>query len=393
MERIKLLNLLAIIVIVAFPFWANSKSSDSTVKKIVARIDTTNIDNIIKDLSGENPVVVEGKEYVINNRSNLYMLGKMNPLNPIAAKYVYYKFLEYGYSPNYVEVPYHPSYPDIKLETIYAIKLGRVSPKNVIVFAASHDSYSIDSIAPGANENASGLSVVLEAARIFSKLETENTIIFVSFDDMNNTGSGASHFVDSLENAETDQIRSIYPDIIGNSGGEGTIVGSSDTVKSKNLIDDFIYISNLLDLNTIIAGITKSSSSVSFPGNNNEDVYFHRKSPPFPPFVKTKDDTFGNLELEYLHNNGRIAIGTLAYIAGVIDSTLTLQSSNPEEEIYLYPNPTESKLTVYNLWSNSSEVKINIYNTLGERVGSLEVGHLQSQTIEFTLGAIFAASS
>ncbi len=82
---------------------ATSSPADSTIKKVVARTDTANIDNIIKDLSGENPVAIEGKEYVINNRSNLDTISR---LDSVAAKYVYYKFLEYGYGSHFATEPY-----------------------------------------------------------------------------------------------------------------------------------------------------------------------------------------------------------------------------------------------------------------------------------------------
>ncbi|MCX7737774.1 MAG: M28 family peptidase [Candidatus Kapabacteria bacterium] len=353
-----------------------SRPSDSTILKVVTLINNSNIDNIIKEISGQKPVVIEGNEYIILSRSNF---GSLSYLNPIAAKYVHQKFIEYGYNSYYS--PFR-LYPEMKydLETVYAVKTGRVNPNNIILFSSSHDSESkSDTLAPGANINASGLAIVLEAARLFTNIETENTIIFASFDDMMQTGYGSYQLCDSLIKLKPNLLRGIYLEALGWSGGVGPVIGSNDTIKNNILLHEALYVSNLLNFETKITSIVKDKITpiyyFSNKANNYEQVYFHQDfSKPYP-YMRTTYDIFDNLEPKYLHDNAGIAIGLLALIAGVIDNSLNIIDYPEKSSSIVCPNHAqeyiEIKLSSASL--NPSEGYVRLFNVLGECVLSEKI--------------------
>jgi hypothetical protein len=66
------------------------------------------------------------------------------------------------------------------LEDIYAIKRGTTHPDEIIVAAAHYD--VADGTIEGAMDDASGIGVVMELARIFSKVQTSRTIVFLATD-------------------------------------------------------------------------------------------------------------------------------------------------------------------------------------------------------------------
>lgn len=352
--------IIILLVLIGFGFLAFAQPADSTIRNVVARIDTTEIDDIIKDLSGEKPVVVEGKEYIINNRHI------KSPLNAVAAKYVYYKFMEYGYSPHFSSIPYPASGSNFDLETIYAIKIGKTKPEDIVVFAGSHDSKQgkgdKDTLGPGANENASGLSVVLEASRIFKNLETERTIIFVSFDDWANTGRG-DYLLDSLIQIASGQLFAIGLDIIGYYGNKPAVISTLDTSISKNLLNSFLKVAKTLEYPYPIIGKKFYSPFFAFAEKGYEEVLFSRDFPPPPPYIG-ETDVFSNLDLPFLHANARLAIGTLAYVAGVLDYSLKVEDK--PLDIDLYPNPASNFLNV----TNYIGFEYSIINVLGERVAN-----------------------
>jgi hypothetical protein len=61
---------------------------------------------------------------------------------------------------------------------VVAVKPGAINPGNIFIVGAHYDSADT----PGADDDASGVSGVLEAARILSKYHFDSTVIFIAFD-------------------------------------------------------------------------------------------------------------------------------------------------------------------------------------------------------------------
>ena len=61
---------------------------------------------------------------------------------------------------------------------VVAVKAGAVHPENIYIVGAHYDSVGN----PGADDNASGVAGVLEAARVLSGYRFESTLIFIAFD-------------------------------------------------------------------------------------------------------------------------------------------------------------------------------------------------------------------
>lgn len=67
---------------------------------------------------------------------------------------------------------------------VIGIKRGQSKPNRFCLVGAHYDSINEDSPcgqAPGANDNGSGVAGVMELARVFSKVDTEASIVFVAF--------------------------------------------------------------------------------------------------------------------------------------------------------------------------------------------------------------------
>jgi hypothetical protein len=67
---------------------------------------------------------------------------------------------------------------------VWAIKPGTVNPDKIYLVGSHYDSFSWNATdpAPGGNDNASGVSAVLEMARVFKDYQFANTIVFCAFD-------------------------------------------------------------------------------------------------------------------------------------------------------------------------------------------------------------------
>lgn len=98
-----------------------------------------------------------------------------------AALWLKEQLREMGYSPqgmNFTEVIAGKSYTD--LENVYAEKKGTTFPNERIVLMGHYD--ITDTTVEGAMDNASGVAVVLELARILAKQQTQRTIVFLLTD-------------------------------------------------------------------------------------------------------------------------------------------------------------------------------------------------------------------
>lgn len=109
-------------------------------------------------------------------------------------------------------------------QNIVATLPGTGPHPGVVVMAAHYDSRTIDpfdgeSFAPGANDNGSGVAVLLEVARVLSSREWNQTIVFIAFAAEEQGRFGSQHYVTNqmLDGAIFDAM--INNDIVGGRPG------------------------------------------------------------------------------------------------------------------------------------------------------------------------------
>jgi hypothetical protein len=96
------------------------------------------------------------------------------PNHDLARTNIFNKFQEYGLNP--VLEPF--TYSSTTYYNVVATKVGTTHPGEEYIVGAHYDSVNC----PGADDNASGVSLVLEAARILSQYDSDYTIRFIAFD-------------------------------------------------------------------------------------------------------------------------------------------------------------------------------------------------------------------
>jgi len=145
--------------------------------------------------------------------------------NTASAAWILDKFEEFGYTEVYYDTfPFPaPGYPCDTQINVIAVKPGTIDPDRVIVFGGHYDSItyspqicSTDTLAPGADDNASGTVAVLEAARLLFDLDTDVTIMFVAFGSEEQGLYGAGALAQQMYNEGTDIKLMINADMVGN---------------------------------------------------------------------------------------------------------------------------------------------------------------------------------
>ncbi len=141
------------------------------------------------------------------------------PEEHLAAGYIRDSFTRMGY-PDVTEQAF-PSGPGFTSYNVYAVDEG-ARPEWVVVVGAHYDTADATG-SPGANDNASGVGVVLELARAFRQRENLPTLVFVAFGseevseeyDKDDLEYGSAYMAGHLEAVSGEVIGMVNLDMVG----------------------------------------------------------------------------------------------------------------------------------------------------------------------------------
>ncbi len=119
----------------------------------------------------------------------------------------------------------------VVVEDVLGIQPGR-DPNRVVIIGGHIDSRVTDvmdatSDAPGANDDASGVALVLETARLLSKRKFDATIVYVAFSAEEQGLWGAELLADTVQKRGWTVTAMLNNDIVGNSLGQGGVVDAN----------------------------------------------------------------------------------------------------------------------------------------------------------------------
>jgi hypothetical protein len=147
---------------------------DPLIEEMIAQVNAATVYQYDGDLSGENEVTIGGQPYTLYTRYSY----SGEPVQK-ATQFVYEHFQNLG-----LEVEYHDyNWGGNNWRNVVATKPGLTDPDDIYIVCAHVDSISNDpyNYAPGADDNASGVTAVMIAADILSQYDFDYTIRFVTF--------------------------------------------------------------------------------------------------------------------------------------------------------------------------------------------------------------------
>ena len=116
---------------------------------------------------------------------------------------------------------------------------GSKTPERYIVMSAHYDHLGLrqGKLHPGADDNASGVAVVLAAARWFAAHQPEHSIVFALFDGEEMGLQGAKHFVKTMALPKDRIVANLNFDMVGrNDKGEINVAGTSYTPALRGVV-------------------------------------------------------------------------------------------------------------------------------------------------------------
>lgn len=177
-------------------------------------------------------------------------------------------------------------YTNLNSVNVIATKKAKSKDPNVkeVILGAHHDSVVG---APGANDNASGVGLMLELARVYRGYNTDKTLKFIAFGSEERGLLGSKYYVEQLSQKQKDRIEAVFvPDMVATNYDKAKNLYAMTVDGSRNVITD----------STMAAGARLGNSDI-LPGQfgSSDHVYFHRAGIPAALFIWMGIDSWNPL--------------------------------------------------------------------------------------------------
>lgn len=300
-----------------------------SVEDIINQIDTNNIQLSVNQLSGEQTSIINGSSQTI--------VSRIENNNDLAASYIEERLS--ALSNLNVEIQNF----NTNGKNIIATQIGKTNPEDIYLICAHYDSVTTFC----ADDNATGVSAVLEIARVLSSQCTENTIIYALWDEEEIGLRGANFYAQQAADTFNGNVRDnilgvINMDMIGYDSDEvGTdgdnqfdidvrAIGNSLTIKDDllNLMDIYTF-----DLKPIVVNPGTTASDHSRFWNQGYSAVLVGESwetNDQTPDYHSSGDRSDDLDFQYMTEITKLVASYVATKANLlaIDNTITQTSTN-----------------------------------------------------------------
>ncbi len=236
------------------------------------------------------------------------------------------EFAESGY----VDVSYDTfrcwSYQDtVDAANIIAVKPGATRPDEYVVIGGHYDSISTENFhdpfayAPGADDNATGVAGVLEAARILAPLELERSVIFALWSGEEVGLRGSRAWVADAVDAGMDIVAYLNMDVIGYTDEDppvAVVYCDTTSLAIAGLMQDLIIDHTPYDCVTTVQPIGASDQNSFWEQGFN--VLDTSSGAGWSPYHHTPNDIIDHVDLELCRALAAVNVAAAAALAIVV---------------------------------------------------------------------------
>ncbi|MBE0637489.1 MAG: M28 family peptidase [Bacteroidales bacterium] len=204
-------------------------------------------------------------------------------------------------------------------DNVIATKIGTKYPDEFVILGGHYDSLTWSGAEPGADDNASGTSGVMEVARILSEYEFDRTIIFCAFSGEEYGLYGSAAYASRCAQQGMDILGYFNMDMIGYlEPGNTTIMTSLIYPQSAQELATFytnVTATYLPDFVVSPGNLTGGDSDhTSFNNNGFMGIFPFEDVNNYSPYIHTSNDLVG----PSFNNENQAAIFTKAILASVV---------------------------------------------------------------------------
>ncbi|HCA09476.1 M28 family peptidase [Chryseobacterium sp.] len=268
------------------------------------------------------------------------------------------KYTAFGYSASQiVEDPF--TFGSTSSKNLVITKTGTLYPNKFVIICGHFDSIN----GPGVNDNGSGTSIILEAARILRNIPTEYSIKFIHFSGEEQGLRGSTHYVNNV--AYQNGVRVLDIKLVFNLDQVGGVMGNNNNTvycdqdqagPTSNNAAAAAVTQQLRNCTTLYSPLQTAVD----PAEDTDYIPFERKGEIITGFFErirstyphTSNDTFANTDPVYIFKIGKATVGALQHFAvatsssSLVMSTKETASNNSLEEVSIYPNPSKDIINI-----------------------------------------------
>lgn len=317
------------IIASAFLFLTVNLCLSQSVQDIIDQVDRNNIELSVAQLSGEQDAIINGTSQTI--------ISRVENNNDLAATYIEERL---SALPNLnVEIQNF----NANGKNIIATQIGKTNPEDIYLICAHYDSVTTFC----ADDNATGVSAVLEIARILSSQCTDKTIIYALWDEEEIGLRGSNFYAQqaadtSNGNARDNILGVINMDMIGyDSDAPGTEGDNEFDIDVRNIAnsieikDDLLNLLNTysFDLSPIVVNPGTTASDHSRFWNQGYSAVLVGESwetNDQTPDYHSSGDRADDLDFQYMTEITKLVASYVATKANLlaIDNTITKTSTD-----------------------------------------------------------------
>lgn len=298
------------------------------------------------------------------------------------------KYLSYGYNASQIEEsPF--TFGSTSSKNLIITKTGTLYPNKYVIICGHFDTI----YGPGVNDNGSGTSIILEAARILKNVSTEYSIKFIHFSGEEQGLKGSSHYVNNV--VYQGGVRKLDIKLVFNLDQVGGVKGNNNNT---------VYCDEdqggLSSNNTASAAVTQQLRNCTAlysplqtavdPAADTDYIPFEQKGEVITGFFErirssyphSSKDTFTNMDPVYVYNIGKATVGALQHFAAASTTMSKAASKNALETAKIYPNPAQNILNIELPDSRETNFSFEISNSIGRTMlkvnneRKIDVSHL-----------------
>jgi len=274
-----------------------------------------------------------------------------------AAEWIHDKFLEFGFTEVYYDTFYFGPLECDSMRSVIAVKEGSIAPDKYVVVGGHYDSFTYvgpgcdpDTLAPGADDDASGTVATLEAARILANVDTDVTLIFVAWGGEEYWMWGSGSWVAKAYQDSLDIKVAFNMDMIGNvadSYWDIDLHATEPSLPYAELVADMGV--TYTDLIPVIYTGTHPGDALPFWEYGFRAVSAEESD--FSPNYHSCDDVVANISIPYLTQVTEMFTASILRVSRMPDTPVGFNAVNVGDGTSLYLD-----------WEPNQELDIEGYN-------------------------------